>query len=448
MNNLNVGFARVDITPCLGIPLSGYFVDRFADGILDNLEINAVALNSGKDTVISLSVDNLGIPMSIWLDMRKVISEATGICEENLIVSSTHTHTGPEVCGNDKPVVQYRELLEKKAADAARMALDDIKPAKMGWNVAKAPNVAFVRRFVMKDGSVRTNPGIGNPDIVKPIGNADENVSLIRFDRESDSVLIVNFANHPDVVGGCKISADWPGLTRRMIEKCLPNTKCSFINGAQGDINHVNVNAANGDLNDLENDFDDVLRGYGHSRHIANVVTGAVLQAYDKVNYTDVDSIKLIEKKISVPANKAKPEELPLAHKYKELHESGKDSEIPFEAMELTTVVAEALRMVKLENAPDEFEMIMTGVRLGSVGLITIPGEGFNYIGRELKKADGYDMVVPCGISNGYEEYFPTKEAYDEGGYEARSSPFKSGVAEKIVREGTDILASLNNIQK
>lgn len=49
-------------------------------------------------------------------------------------------------------------------------------------------------------------------------------------------------------------------------------------------------------MNDLENDFDDVLRGYGHSRHIANVVTGAVLQAYDKVNYTDVDSIKLIEK--------------------------------------------------------------------------------------------------------------------------------------------------------
>ena len=46
--------------------------------------------------------------------------------------------------------------------------------------------------------------------------------------------------------------------------------------------------------------------------------------------------------------------------------------------MELTTVVAEALRMVKLENAPDEFEMIMTGVKLGSVGLITIPGEGFN----------------------------------------------------------------------
>lgn len=87
--------------------------------------------------------------------------------------------------------------------------------------------------------------------------------------------------------------------------------------------------------------------------------------------------------------------------------------------------------MVKLENAPDEFEMIMTGVKLGSVGFITIPGEGFNYIGRELKKADGYDMVVPCGISNGYEKYFPTKEAYDEGGYEARSSPFKSGVAEK-----------------
>lgn len=441
MNNLKAGFARVDVTPCLGIPVSGYFVDRIADGILDNLEINAIALTSNQDTVVFISVDNLGISMKIYLDMRKAISEKTGICEKNIIVSATHTHTGPDVEGDSETVVKYRELLEQKAVDAAYMAVNDLKPARMGWNIAKAPNVAFVRRFIMKDGSVRTNPGIGNPDIVEAIGNVDENVSLIRFDREDDSVLIVNFANHPDVVGGCKISADWPGLTRRMIEKCLPNTKCSFINGAQGDINHVNVNAKHGDLNDLKNDFDDVLRGYGHSQHIANVVTGAVLQAYNKVNYIDVNGIKLIEKKISVMSNKANPKDLPLAHKYKELHEAGKDSEIPFEAMELTTVVAEALRMVDMENAPEAFEMMMTGVRLGSVGLITIPGEGFNFIGKELKKANGYDMVVPCGLSNGYEGYFPTKEAYDEGGYEARSSQFKSGVAEKIVKEGNDILA-------
>ena len=44
-----------------------------------------------------------------------------------------------------------------------------------------------------------------------------------------------------DVVGGCKISADWPGLLRRNVEKILDGTKCIFFNGAQGDVTHVNV---------------------------------------------------------------------------------------------------------------------------------------------------------------------------------------------------------------
>ena len=39
--------------------------------------------------------------------------------------------------------------------------------------------------------------------------------------------------------------------------------------------------------------------------------------------------------------------------------------------------------------------------------------------------------------------YFPMQDAYDEGGYEARSSPFKAGVAERIISEGTKLLAEL-----
>ena len=35
------------------------------------------------------------------------------------------------------------------------------------------------------------------------------------------------------------------------------------------------------------------------------------------------------------------------------------------------------------------------------------------------------------------------KEAYDEGGYEARSSVFAAGVAEKIIDEGKALLDGL-----
>ena len=38
MNTLKAGFARVNVTPMMGIPINGYFVDRLADGVLDELE--------------------------------------------------------------------------------------------------------------------------------------------------------------------------------------------------------------------------------------------------------------------------------------------------------------------------------------------------------------------------------------------------------------------------
>lgn len=456
MNKLKVGFARTDITPPLGIQVDGYAIVRIADGVLDPLEINAIAMGSGETTVLFESFDVSGIGMETVAVIKKEISKRTGLDPKAIIISATHTHTGPmlttsaaELNDEDKVIIEkHLEFVISKAVSAAVMALDDMKDAKMGWRVGTAPNVAFVRRFRMKDGYVRTNPGVGNPDILEPIGKIDEKVSVIRFDREgAESIAFINFANHPDVIGGCKISADWPGLARRVVERSIPNVKCIFVNGAEGDINHVNVKAKDGDMNDLENDFDDVLRGYGHAQHIASVVAGAVMQVYSKVNYTDVNCIKYIEKTISVATNKPKPEELPLARKYMQLHTDGRDDEIPFKAMELTTVVAEARRMLRLENGPDSVDMTMTGVTIGDVAFITIPGEGFNYIGRELKKCEDWSLTVPCGLSNGYQGYFPTQEAYDEGGYETRSSDFKAGVAEKFVEEGLGILKELKNLK-
>ena len=70
-------------------------------------------------------------------------------------------------------------------------------------------------------------------------------------------------------------------------------------------------------------------------------------------------------------------------------------------------------------------------------------GEGFTYIGRGLKEAKGWDLVLPCILTNGSYGYFPTQEAYDEGGYEARSSNFKAGVAELIIEEGQKLLKEI-----
>ena len=446
MNTLQAGFARVNVTPMLGIGMAGYFVPRQADGVLDELEINALALEAGGTKAVLLSVDHCGIVKEVLNPMRQHICEVTGLPWEAVYIHATHTHTGPFL--NPDPTEpkeqEYARTVHHKLADAARMALADLKPARMGYGIGQAPNIAFVRRFRMKDGSVRTNPGVNNPDILGPIGDVDERVNVLRFDREGgDTLVLVNFGDHPDVVGGSKISADWPGFLRRTVEKTLPHTRCLFFNGAQGDVNHVNVHPTGGYLNDMFMDFDDVARGYGHARYMGRVVAGGVLQAYDKVKYVDVESLKCMQKLIRVPSNMPDPADLPEAHRIHALHTAGRDSELPYTGMMLTTVVARAGRMVRLENGPESFEMPLSAVAIGPVAMIGLPGEPFTGIGRALKETQGWDLVLPTCNTNAKEGYFPMMECYEEGGYEAGGSNYKAGVAELLIEEGKSMLRAL-----
>ena len=168
-----------------------------------------------------------------------------------------------------------------------------------------------------------------------------------------------------------------------------------------------------------------------------------MLQAFDKVDYQEIDSLKFLQKTIRIPSNRPDPSEMPEAHRINDLHLAGRDDELPYEGMMLTTVVAEAGRKVRLENGPDYFEMPLSGLCLGGIAFIGIPGEPFMGIGKALKETEGWDLVLPSCLTNGDGGYFPMMDAYEEGGYEAGSSPFKAGVAELIIAEGRELLKEL-----
>ena len=71
MQTLKVGFSRIDITPELGIDISGYFVTRIADGILDRLYANALSLEFGETKAVMIALDNLGIKQEILIKYRE-----------------------------------------------------------------------------------------------------------------------------------------------------------------------------------------------------------------------------------------------------------------------------------------------------------------------------------------------------------------------------------------
>ena len=445
MNCLLAGFARVDITPPMGISINGYFKKRYADGVLDPLEANALALSCGDKTVILMSLDNLGIPVVFLQPMQEAICKATGLPKNALFIHCTHSHTAGAVGAKwEEPQnIQYRKDLAALLAQAATEALADRKPARMGWRTAPMPTLGFSRRFRMKDGSVRTNPGIGNPDILHAIGGPDEHLRLLRFDREADSLVLMHYGMHPDSVGGNKLSADWPGFARRTFENAIAGSKVLFFNGAEGDIGVQNVFPTSGDMNDLTLDFDDVYRGYGATRRYGRILAGTALQIYDIVEYVDVETLSFARSLVNIPANVPTQEQMPQAKEYAELHNSGRDDLIPYTGMQLTTVVAEALRMVRLENGPEYFQMPLSAIGIGPVALLGIPGEPFAAISKGVQGANDFATVLLTCNTNGYEGYFPMEDSYTEGGYEARSSNFRAGVGELLIAEGKKLLNRL-----
>ncbi len=446
--DLKVGFSRIEINPPIGVNLQGYFHQRLNEAILDDLEINTVAVEKDGVTVALVSIDSEAADTTYYEAAREYAANATGLNKQAIFIHTTHTHVAPcfgryNEYSNELDR-EYDSFVMKKISDSIVYAIEDLKPARMGIGFSKAERVGFNRRYLMKDGSTKTNPGVNNPDIVKSIGLLDERVNVIRFEREcGDNVVIGNYGNHPDVIGNNKASADWPGFTRRIFERAVENTKCVFFNGAQGDINHVNVKPVGGDLNGMFNDFDDVTRGYAHSRHIGNVVAGALMSVYEKVEFLPVDEVKFVEEYINVASNMPKPEEMEEARYIQKMVDDGKRDELPYKGMLLTTMMADARRKLRLENGPEYFPLNLTAIKIGDVAFIGIPGEPFTGIGMGLKEAKDWKMVCPTCLTNGSRGYFPMKDSYDEGGYEASTSNYKAGVAETIIEEGVKILDGL-----
>ena len=268
---------------------------------------------------------------------------------------------------------------------------------------------------------------------------------MLRFDRVGgETVVLVNYGLHADTVNGEMISSDFPGWMRRTIAKTLDGTKCIFFNGCEGDVGSTHVFPSGGDMNDTEISFDNEMKSPGMARFVGRALAGTVLQVFDKVEYIPVEKLAITSKTITVPANVPDPKDLPLAHKYRDLHAAGRDDLIPYTAMQLTTVVAEANRMCRLENGPTSFNLTFTGLRIGDVVFAGIPGEPFTGIGVQIKDTtEGWKAIMPCALTNGSQGYFPMRDAFDEGGYEARGSNYVAGVAEAIVAGVKEMLDEL-----
>ena len=427
------GFARVDMTPPIGTELSGYPRRRVSDGILDHLDINAVAFSDGTNRAVVISADVINFRAYFNL-FRKNAADAAGLPPEAVFIACTHTHTGPHVglsmygktFDTFAKASTYELFVGERLKDAVKLALADLAPSKISIGRGEAKNISFIRRYRMKDGTCRTNPGRGNPDIVAPMGKPDEMVQLVRIDREGrDSIALVNFQCHPDTIGGNKISADWPRVVRETVERVLDGVKCIMINGAQGDSNHVCVDMSRKDVPRAH----DVVY-----RHMGRVVAGAAIGIWDACEPVPDGKVGFGIAMAQVKTNRPSPDEIPEAQRIMDLHRAGRTSEIPGKGMQRTTNMAAATRKLNLKDGPDFFDLPLSAVTIGkTLAFVGFPGEPFTAYGTTLKEKSPFTMTVPACIVNGNFGYLPTDEALSEEGYETQGSLFVVGLEKGIV---------------
>ena len=165
-----------------GCPMAGYYSVRGAEGTHDPLHAKALVLEKDGTKVALVALDLISTTRGLVEETARIVEKETGIPGKNVMISATHSHTGPVLWGRPARRTAWRRSqiaqdyikdLPAKIAAAVKKADAARKPAQVSFGVGKEDGLAFNRRFHMTDGSVGWNPGKKNPKIVRPAGPTD-----------------------------------------------------------------------------------------------------------------------------------------------------------------------------------------------------------------------------------------------------------------------------------
>ena len=323
----------------------------------------------------------------------------------------------------------------QRISDCVVLAKSRLELAEAFCGRGKVEGVAFNRRFWMQSGKVETNPGVGNPQIVRPAGPIDPEVGVVFFRSSATGQLlsiIVNYALHADIVEGNFISPDFPGYMRTTIKQVLGiNLPILFTRGAGGDINHIDVN-----LNPNSPTRAKLAEKIGKllAFEVLKIIEAPRQERCEGAVWLGLENIKL-------PLREIEEEEIEVAKKLIAT-EKPTDNDCP--------EVIRARRILKI--AQHAFEPIETEVQvlgLGDVAFVGLPTEIFVELGLALKAKSQFPFTWVIDLANDEFDYIPTKRAYSEGGYEVNSSPLAAGAGEELIDVALEILnLQGNNVRK
>jgi neutral ceramidase len=434
---LQAGLAEIEITPPIGYRMDGYFSERLSTGVKDPLEAKALVFQQGNTRTALVVCDVIGVPEALTAEVRAIAAARTGIPAAHIAITGTHTHTGPLFSGerarlfSDRAAaahgtdplaaVKYSEMLRDRLIEVIVAANAALSPASLEFVAAREDRVSFNRRYHMKDGTVVTNPGISNPNVVGVAGPVDRDLPFLLIIKDKQPVgSLTVFAMHLDTVGGTEYSADYAGQLASELRREFGDKFISiFGTGTCGDINHIDVSG----------------RRKNDARLIGQQLAVSVLSARPRQPLV-TPVLGAIAGRISLPLRTVSDGQLAAARA--NTPKVG-TNQLPF----LTQV--ETVTTLDLSRRGPTLDAEVQVFRLTpDLAIVLLPGEVFTELGVAIKRGSPFTHTLVIELSNDNPAYIPTEKAFKEGSYETINSRIAPGGGERLVAEALRLLKVLS----
>jgi len=435
-----VGAAAVEITPPPGTPMAGYYYERPATGVHDDLYAKALVIESAGTTAALVSLDLLTTTRWVVDEARRQIERATGIPGAQVMVSATHAHTGPVIGGRGENgwffgsennlVREFTGGLPAKIAEAVKRAHAARQPVTVFAGEGQEDSIAFNRRYRMKDGTVGWNPGKLNPNIVKPAGPIDPALPVVYFEtaQHAPVATYANYTVHLDNVGGAEISADLPYTVSKLLGEVKGSTLVTlYTTGTCGDVNHLDVNWA------------EPQHGHANAARMGTILAGDVLRLMPRLQPVRSTTLRCRSEIVELDGAQLAPGDV---EKAQAIIAKVRNDGVPkpkfmeqVEAFKIADVAARDGQPLAVE-----VQVIALGDDVAWAGL---PGEIFVELGLAIKEASPFRHTIIAELANGSIGYIPTARAWQQGNYEVVSARCAKGSGERLVKTATRLLKEL-----
>ena len=424
---LQVGYAKIDITPNYTVGISGYSNadDRpNSDGLMTYLYATCIAATEGNETILIYTVDNIAMEQNHADSFRSIITEKTGIPGDKIFFGATHSHSCPAKSG------QYKVDLGNWLLEGAEKALADRAPVTMYAGTKEIPGMNFVRHYEMADGTYAgSNFGDFSKEIVGHATQNDPQMVLVKFDYADENkkdILLVNWQAHPDSardIGYNTLAASWVGPLRDEAER-LSGMRVAYFTGAAGNQNMDSK--IQSEAHNLKWDEYGLKMGQltNDALSCLQPVTGAGIKTASQMVTVDID------------------------HSWDHMLQQANDVYDLWKSADLAagnalaktfgfTSSYQARAIRSRAGMPQTQQIEIRAFSIGGVGFTTGTYEMFSNHSLYVKANSPFETTF---VITGCSGYIPDPAAYEYRSYEADTGYYASGTGEKLAEEYVRIL--------